>query len=67
MNIITKSSKVANSDSKIGWGGFLPFWYIHIISYVEIQKTLKIQATPLGLPHRDVLPVSLLSRLCNLD
>ena len=66
MNIITKSSKVANSDSKIGWGGFLPFWYI---SYpkVEIQKSLKIQATPLGLPHCDLLPVSLLSRLCNLD
>lgn len=42
---LTSVPKVINSDDRIGWGGFLPFWYksmhiIHVFTSLHIRQSL---------------------------
>ena len=61
-------SKVINSDSKIGWGGFLPFWYSCCFhSGLSLFNNIVPQAVVVGLPTRNFPSSSLLLSLSHFN
>ena len=57
------STKVINSDSKIGWGGFLPFWYLNCFGALVKDTRFSGRACGTSSGQRSPAPPTILHRL----
>ena len=57
------ATKVINSDSKIGWGGFLPFWYLNCFGALVKDTRFSGSACGTSYGQRSPAPPTILHRL----